>query len=139
MFKVSTSVFAYEGNANVTLNALTNTAPVTTKTLADLSPANFAENQAIFKNQPMTWWVKGLNAPASITYTPISNDVNWSFASGSQSYGVGMPISNLLIPNGVATSVVDEVTKTRVNTFKKKFGMSRVDTLVAPPMPSTSS
>lgn len=143
MYKVSTSVYAYQGDTSVTLNALTGTTPVTTKTLADLSTDNYpsspvnnsppnAENQAILMNQPMSWWVQNLNAPVqSVKYLPVSNYVNWGYTSGSNVYHVGMPISNSLIPNGIATSVRDSNTNTVVNTYTMKYGMSRVDTMVS--------
>lgn len=141
MYKVSTSVYAYTGDSTVTLNTLTNTTPVTTLTLADLSidtdmySLPNSNNQDIFMNQPMTWWVQELNSPAlQITYTPVSNYVNWSYNVSSNAYHIGMPISNKLIPNAVASSVRDPVAKSITNTYTMKYGMSRVDTLVTPSM-----
>lgn len=148
MYKVSTSVYAYTGDVNTTLNALTHTSP-TTKTLADLSTNNYpssvvnnsppnADNQEIFMNQPMTWWVESLNTPLqSVKYAPVSNYVNWSYTGNSNVYHIGRPISDYLIPNSMASSVIDPVTKVMTNTYGMKFGMSKVDTLTQSMPPPT--
>lgn len=147
MYQVSSSVYSYMGNASVTLNTLTHTTPVTTKTLADLSTDNYpssivndsppnATNQEIFMNQPMTWWVENLNVPVvSVQYAPISNYVNWAYTSGSNVYHIGMPISDALIPNSISSSVRDPVANTITNTYYMKYGMSKVDTILIPPSP----
>lgn len=138
MYRISTSVYSYVGDATVTLNSLTETTP-TTMTLADLSTNNYpssvpnnsppnSDNQLIFMNQPMTWWVENLNTPASIAYAPVSNYVNWAYTGDSNVYHIGMPISDYLIPNSIASSTVDPVTKVMTNTYVMKFGMTKVDT-----------
>lgn len=151
MYKLSTSVYAYTGDASVTLNTLTQTTPVTTKTLADLSTNNYpapsvpnqsapnADNQAIFMNQPMTWWLSQLNVPVqSIKYAPVSNYVNWAYIPNSNTpYHIGRPVSDNLIPNSVASTVVDPVTKVMTKTYAPKFGMSKVETLTIALPPST--
>ena len=145
MFKISTSIYSYNGDSSVTLNILTGTTPVTTKTLDDLSLPNLSPpnptNQEIFMNQPISWWVNGLNMPLNyIRYTPVSNDVNWVYASGSNVYHIGIPISNLIIPNSIASSQVDPINMVATNVFVQKFGMSRVDTVVfTTPMVITST
>ena len=138
MYRISTSVYSYLGDATVTLNTLTHITPVTTMTLADLSTNNYpssvpnnsppnSNNQLIFMNQPMTWWVESLNTP-SINYAPVSNYVNWAYTGNSNVYHIGMPISDYLIPNSVASSIVDPMTKVMTNTYVMKFGMAKVDT-----------
>jgi hypothetical protein len=143
MYKLSTSVYAYTGDASVTLNTLTHTTPVTTKTLADLSTNNYpapsvpnqsppnADNQAIFMNQPMTWWLSQLNTPVqSIKYAPVSNNVNWAYIpTPNTPYHIGRPVSDNLIPNSVTSTVVDPVTKVMTKTYVPKFGMSKVEVL----------
>ena len=150
MYRLSSCIYAYAGDASVTLNTLTGTTPVTTKTLADLSTDNYpppsvpndsppnADNQDIFMNQPMTWWVDELNAPLqNVKYAPVSNYVNWAYTGNSNVYHIGRPISDYIIPNSMASSVIDPVTKVMTNTYVMKFGMSKVETLVQPNMPST--
>ena len=141
MYKVSTSVYVYTGDATATLNTLTNVTSVTSNTLADVSTnypssvpnqsAPNADNQSIFMNQPMTGWVEGLNS-SSVKYAPVSNYVNWAYTENSNVYHIGMPISDYLIPNSIASSILDPETKVITHTYVMKFGMSKVETLVSP-------
>jgi hypothetical protein len=59
-------------------------------------------NQVIFKNQPVSWWIAGINA-GSIMYTPISNTVNWSYIDGTNKYHILMEISCFIIPDRTDT------------------------------------
>jgi hypothetical protein len=55
-------------------------------------------NQVIFKYQPLSWWIAGINE-GSIVYTPVSNTVNWSYTDGTHQYHILIEISNFIIPN----------------------------------------
>ena len=83
-----------------TFNAITNSTPDTVnKDISNLSIDNYpsgqipskdadgyllpnAINQAIFKNQPLSWWIASLNNK-SIQYRPVSNTVNWAFINSA--------------------------------------------------------
>ena len=139
----STSVFTYTGNANATLNTLTQVVnPDTSKTLANLvadvkgATVSTAVNQTIFMNQPMSWWLLKLTSGA-VKYMPISNTVNWGYvdASGAQYY-IGRPISDLMIPNKVSTMSVDRVTGVATIYYEGKLGFTRVDTREGPVPPT---
>ena len=137
MFKI-TSTFSFTGDASATLNTLTKTTP-TTLTLADLSGLNYSEpelvnnsapnanNQLIFMNQPMGWWIEQLQN-GSVEYFPLSNYVNWAYTDVNKVvYHIGRPISDLLIPNTVGISTRDPVSNTITTVFGPKFGMGRTD------------
>ena len=148
MYKLSTCIYAYTGDVSATLNTLTHTSPVTTKTLADLSTNNYpapsvpnhsapnADNQAILMNQPMSWWIEVLNAPLqTVKYAPVSNNVNWAYIPNSNTaYHIGRPISDSIIPNSVSSTVVDPETKVMTKTYAMKFGMSKVETSTLAPI-----
>lgn len=68
-------------------------------------------NQIIFKNQPVSWWISGINSK-SIVYTPVSNTVNWSYVSGGTKYHILVEISLFMIPNRTDTVIRDRETKT---------------------------
>jgi hypothetical protein len=55
-------------------------------------------NQIIFKNQPVSWWISGINSK-SIVYTPVSNTVNWSYVAGETQYHILFETSSFMIPN----------------------------------------
>jgi hypothetical protein len=55
-------------------------------------------NQVIFKNQPVSWWIEGINS-GSIVYTPVSNTVNWSYTNGTTQYHMVIDLSLFMIPN----------------------------------------
>lgn len=137
-----TSTFSYTGDATATLNTLTNVQNVdATKTLQTLSKANYessntndrnvkpnANNQLVFMNQPMSWWVSNLKTQ-SIHYLPYSNFVNWGYKdlSGNE-YHIEITLSNLLIPNKTKNVVKDASSNMFTITFEDKLGMSRTDT-----------
>ena len=138
MFK-ATSTFSFTGDANATLNSLTNTSP-TTLSLADLSGLNYSEpdlvnnsapnanNQLIFMNQPMGWWLEQLQK-GNMAYSPVSNYVNWAYTDVNKVvYHIGRPISDLIIPNTVGITTRDPVSNTITSVFGPKFGMGRTDT-----------
>jgi len=136
MFTI-TSAFSLSGNAAATLNSLTNTKASGATALSGLSTINYpvagsrepnAANQLIFMAQPLSWWLDGLNSGA-IKYTPVSNEVNWSFKnSAGVLIHIGMPITNLLIPNQTESSTKSADSMSSKITFVSKFGLSRVDT-----------
>ena len=135
----TSSLFSYTGDISATLNSLTGETNVTPLNLSDLSTNNYptgdpnnsppnADNQLIFMKQSMSWWVTQLNC-GNISYIPLSNYVNWTFKNSSRaSIHIGMPISNLLIPNSVKTSTFDPQTKVMTLEYNMKFGMGRTDT-----------
>jgi len=134
VFSVS-SKYTLTGDASKTLNNLTNAAVSGKSDLLALSSNNYpvpgtpnADNQLIFKNQPLSWWLISLNS-GSVNYTPISNFVNWSYvdSKGAQ-YHIGMDISNLLIPNKTLSVSRNPGSMSSVITYEPKFGLSRVDT-----------
>jgi hypothetical protein len=133
------SSFTYSGTLTATLNSLTNATNVTSLNLSNLSTANYpsgsevnnsapnSDNQEIFMNQPMSWWLNALNNK-TVIYTPVSNFVNWSYKDANgHMYHIGMPISNMLIPNSCKTSTTDNTTHTTSMVFNEKFGMGRTD------------
>lgn len=144
MFKFS-SQFSYTGDATATLNSLTNVhnaAPVNLSVSIDtlLSTDNYpspavanvdapnAANQLVFMAQPMSWWLSGL-ASEKIKYAPVSNHVNWAYTTASGAVvHIGMPISNLLIPNRNQSSTRDASSNVMTLVFEPKLGMGRTDT-----------
>ena len=134
----ATSTFSFTGDANATLNTLTKTSP-TTLTLADLSGLNYSEpelvnnsapnpnNQLIFMNQPMGWWLEQLQK-GNVAYFPLSNYVNWAYTDVNKVvYHIGRPISDLLMPDTVGITTRDPVSNTITTVFGLKFGMGRTD------------
>lgn len=83
-------------------------------------------NQVIFKNQPVSWWIAGINA-GSIVYTPVSNTVNWSYVVGETQYHILFETSSFMIPN--RTDTVDRNLETKMTTVVLKdngvFNMSQ--------------
>lgn len=140
VFKV-TSTYGFTGDLNATLNTLTNVQNVdATKTLETLSKANYEgdntdrsskanpDNQLVFMNQPMSWWIDSLKSGA-VFYFPYSNFVNWGYKDASSNvYHIDITISDMLIPNKTKDVAKDEATKVYTITFEEKYGMSRVDT-----------
>jgi len=136
-FSVS-SVFTLTGDETKTLHALTNVAATGNNDISSLSTNNYPnsgdsnpnhDNQLVFMNQPLSWWLASLNS-GSVKYTPVSNFVNWSYVEPSSKalIHIGITISNLLMPN--KTQKVDRTPGSRssVITFEPKFGLGRVDT-----------
>ena len=97
-----------------TFNTVTNSNPDPVHTdAANLSTNNYPDNitdpdgyplpnttnQAIFMNQPLSWWCNGLNNGV-VQYRPVSNTVNWAFvdSSGNDIY-IRRDISDMIIPN----------------------------------------
>jgi hypothetical protein len=132
-----TSVFSLTGDATKTLNTLTNTVVSGSSDLSTLSTTNYpvsnskepnSENQLVFKNQPLSWWLASLNS-GSVKYTPYSNEVNWSYVNSSNNnIHISIEISDLLIPNRTASVSRNSDSVTSVITFESKFGLGRVDT-----------
>lgn len=132
-----TSAYTLTGDATKTLFQLTGVAASGSNNLASLSTVNNLvagetapnpANQLVFKNQPLSWWLASLNSGA-VKYTPVSNDVNWSFVNSSNNnIHISIEISNLLIPNKTASVERNPGSMTSKITFEPKFGLSRVDT-----------
>lgn len=74
-------------------------------------------NQVIFRNQPVSWWISGINSK-SIVYTPVSNTVNWSYVSGGTQYHILLEISLFMIPN--MTDTVNRDIDTKMTTVVLK-------------------
>lgn len=148
MFKF-TSEFSYNGDATSTLNSLTNVlnpAPVNLSVSIDslLSTDNYpspavvnvdapnAANQLVFMAQPMSWWLSVLSSE-KVKYAPVSNNVNWAYVNASGVLiHIGMPISNLLIPNHTQSSSRDASSNLMTIVFEPKLGMCRTDTATMP-------
>lgn len=129
-----TSTYSFEGDLTATLNSLTNLAStgLGLESLSEnytepffnlLNPNEFPirpnpQNQKIFMNQPMSWWVENLNSDA-IHYFPFTNHVNWTYNETH----IDKEISDLIIPN--------ECINSSDNTLyhKNKFGMQRTETM----------
>lgn len=72
-------------------------------------------NQVIFRNQPVSWWISGINS-GSIVYTPVSNTVNWSYVEGETQYHILFETSSFMIPN--RTDKVERDPATKMTTVK---------------------
>jgi len=138
MFSQPSSKFTLTGDDSKTLFSLTNVSPSGSSDLSTLSTNNYpstgdsnpnADNQLVFKNQPLSWWLTSLNSGA-VKYTPVSNNVNWAYYdSNNNVYHISIEISNLLIPNKTASVKRNESSRETEVTFQSKFGLSRVDTM----------
>jgi hypothetical protein len=113
--------YTFTGNGTQTLAALTNTT-ITSHTETDLSN-DFDQNQIVFMNLPLSWWIQGLQN-SSIHYTPISNSVNWSY----NDYEISIDVSSLIIPDTKDECVPDHSTGVVTCRYKEKFGMGKIDT-----------
>lgn len=132
-----TSTFRYNGNLGETLNTLTNVQNPDVKAFVDLSLVNYtvevgqtntrpnSENQKIFMNQPISWWLENLNSGA-IRYFPFSNYVNWAFTNSSGDVHIDTQVSSLLIPDTPMTTSVDS-SGNILSVFIEKFGFERTD------------
>lgn len=127
----STYTLAVDQSASATLNTLTDTPSTGSSDISTLSSSS-EDNQLVFKNQPLSWWLETLNSGA-VKYTPISNDVNWSyFAPSGQQFHISMEISDLLLPNRTAKYTRNEQDFSSTITFEPKFGLERTDTMSRP-------
>ena len=138
MFSKPSSKFTLTGDDSKTLFSLMNVSPSGSSDLSTLSMNNYAitgdsnpnaDNQLVFKNQTLSWWLTSLNSGA-VKYTPVSNNVNWAYYdSNNNVYHISIEISNLLIPNKTASVKRNESSRETEVTFQSKFGLSRVDTM----------
>lgn len=133
-----TSVYTLTGDATATLNILTNKVSSGSSDINTLSTRNDSsnnnnvapnsDNQLVFMNQPLSWWLASLNSGA-VKYTPISNYVNWSYLDANKNLiHISITISNLLIPNKTQSVKRNPGSMASEITFEPKFGLSRVDT-----------
>lgn len=155
-----TSVFTYSGNPVDTLNTLTKVEnPDVSKTLENLSKDNYAadtdqvntrpnsENQLIFMNQPMSWWLANLNS-GKVRYMAFSKYVNWVYDPSDSltpsmpppnapppetpvaqpiRYHIDMSVSSLFIPN-MPDKTTRDSSMNMIVTFKPVMNMGRTDT-----------
>ena len=75
-----------------------------------------AINQAIFKNQPLSWWITNLNN-GKIYYRPVSNTINWAYKSTEEIF-ISMDITTLIIPNKTKSMETNAETNTIITTFE---------------------
>lgn len=132
---MSSSVYTLNGSqdVNATLNTLTNTPSTGSSNLSSLS-SSVEANTPIFKNQPLSWWLASLNSGA-VKYTPVSNNVNWSyFTPSGQQFHIAIEVSNLLIPNRTKASTRSANNSSLTISFEPKFSLERTDTI---PMPGS--
>ena len=132
------SVYSLTGDSTRTLNMLTGK-PATNSDLGSLSIENLLvagdptpnpTNQAIFMNQPLSWWVESLNS-GTVVYSPVSNLVNWSYINNNKKMiYISIDISNLLIPNRTERVEKNPGSMSSTIIFEAKLGLSRVDTLL---------
>jgi hypothetical protein len=80
-----------------TFNTLTGKTPGTLKSTEMLSDS-YSNNQIIFKNQLLRWWENNLNSGV-IKYTPISNEINWSY----KTFAIDKEITSYIIPSHIST------------------------------------
>ena len=118
-----------------TFNTITNATPDTVNTdITKLSIDNYpsgqtpsrdqngyllpnAINQAIFKNQPLSWWITSLNN-SSIQYRPISNTINWAFVnSDSKDIYILFDITKIIIPNKTKSVDINKDTHIATTTY----------------------
>jgi len=77
-----------------------------------------AINQAIFKNQPLSWWISCINN-GTILYRPISNTVNWAFIdSDKKDIYILFDITKIIIPNKTKSIEINKETKKTITTFE---------------------
>ena len=127
------SVYTLNGSEPVsaTINTLTNTPSTGSADLSTLS-SSVETNTLVFKNQPLSWWLESLNSGA-VKYTPISNDVNWSyFTPSGQQFHIRIELSNLLIPNRTKSSTRSSDNSSFTVSFEPKFSLERTDTMSMP-------
>jgi hypothetical protein len=134
----SVSTYSFEGDLTATLNSLTNlentslglealsenyTEPFYNPLDPNESPIRpNPQNQKILMNQPMSWWVENLNSGA-IHYFPFTNLVNWAYKVGENEIHIDREISDLIIPNEMASSSENTLE------YREKLGMKRTDTM----------
>lgn len=135
MFK-STSSYTLTGNETATIHSLIAAPMEGSSDISMLSVNNYPsnetlpnrDNQHIFMNQPLSWWVSELKA-GTIKYTPISNFVNWSYTNASGSvFHIDRDVTNIIIPNKIKTVEKDETTSITTIVFEPKYGLERRDT-----------
>jgi hypothetical protein len=102
-----------------------------------------ANNQSIFKNQPLSWWIDNLNS-GNIEYRPISNTVNWAF---NEIY-ILFDISKLIIPNKTKNVVTNPDKSTTItyqdnnyllmtSNYPSPFANMSINNNVVAPTPTT--
>lgn len=132
-------IFSYSGDLSATVNTLTNVQdPDVSKTLADLSTENFPTpdpieprpnpaNQLIFMNQPISWWLDGLQNGTIVNFN-YGRYVQWKYvdASGNNIY-IDTYVTSRIIPDESSHIDRDYTANTHTVVFMDKLGMSRKD------------
>jgi hypothetical protein len=98
-------------------------------------------NQIIFKNQPVSWWIDGLNS-GSVSYTPVSNRVNWAYVDAqSNAIHMDVDITNTIIPNKTATAERNEQTHamTMILVDNGVMNLTQTYNMFSPNMTQTTS
>jgi hypothetical protein len=130
-----TTSYTLSGDASETINGLMAFPPEGSSDLSSLSSNNYPtsntivnpDNQHVFMNQPLSWWLAGLNA-GTIKYTPVSNNVNWSYTDASgTSFHISRTLTNIIIPNRTLSATRDPVSNKTTIVFEEKHGMNRTD------------
>jgi hypothetical protein len=130
-----TSSYTLTGDSNKTINVLMAVPAEGSSDLSTLSSNNYPtsntivniDNQRVFMNQPLSWWLSGLNA-GTIKYTPVSSNVNWSYTNASgTSFHISRSLTNVIIPNKTLSATRDPMTNKTTIVFEEKHGMKRTD------------
>lgn len=132
----NTSSYTLSGDATATFYSITVRPAEGSSDLSTLSTNNYPsgdttpnqDNQHVFMNQNLSWWLSELNA-GTVKYTPISNNVNWSFTNVSgSSFHIDRSVTNVIIPNKTLSASMDPKSKKSTAVFEAKNGLQRTDT-----------
>jgi hemolysin activation/secretion protein len=132
----TTSSYTLNGDDKQTINVLMAVPQEGSSDISTLSTNNYptsdktmpnSDNQRVFMNQPLSWWLLGLNS-GKIKYTPASNEVNWSYVDSSgNSIHISRNLSNVIIPNKSSSVTRDSKLNTMTIVFEAKHGINRTD------------
>ena len=136
-FSMTSSYTLVASEPSATLHSLMSSPAEGSSDLGTLSTNNYpvsgskepnADNQLVFMNQPLSWWLETLNA-GTVKYTPFSNEVNWAYMLDSNTpIHISISISNSLIPNKTQSVETDPTTRVSKITLEPKYGLCRTDT-----------
>lgn len=134
----TTSTYTFTGNGAATIYSLIAAPSEGSSDLSTLSVNNYPSggtqpnkaNQNVFMNQSVSWWVSQLNAK-TIKYTPVSNDVNWSYTNSSGSaLHIDRDVTNIIIPNKNQSVQRNDSSNGSTIVFEPKHGVGRTDTII---------
>lgn len=106
--------FTFTGDGTKTWNDISGGTP-TTLTLNDLSVDN-QQNEAIFANQPFSWWFECLKN-STIRYTPENVNGRWSY----KNFPISNKISDMIIPNKIKTMLLDPEKRIKTIIYEKRI------------------